>query len=216
VRILRCSLALAACAFVLRVAAFAQAAPWIFSYEGDFHLPIPAVSGAGGGWMDDAVLDIPNHAVIADLDVMITVTHTLAFDLQVFLQSPSGYRVLLNRYDPLTSYLPGANYDHTVFDDEAATAIQEGLPPFAERFRPLERLSAFDGEDAYGPWRLQIYDAFYYNTGWLDQFGLSITGTPVAPTPAALTLALITLGLIRPARRRITGAKPAEGRHRNG
>lgn len=194
-----CFMAPAIGVLLLSVAASVRATPDTYYYEGQFHLPIPAAPGATKGWMTDAVLDVPDHVAIADLDVTITLTHTNVFDLQLFLQSPSGTRVLLNMYDPFTGYFNGDDYDHTIFDDEAAVAIQEGLPPFAGRFRPLipGTLSSFDGQDAYGPWRLQIYDAFYADTGQLDTFGLFITTTPTIPVPTALVLAVIGLGLVR-------------------
>ena len=172
-----------------------QAAPITYYCEQQYDLPIPATPGATVGWMDDAILNVPGHLAIADLDVTITLTHTSDFDLRIYLQSPAGTRVVLNAYDAFTAYFAGANYDHTIFDDEATVSIQSGTAPFTGRFRPLSALSAFDGQDAYGPWRLQIYDAFYANTGELQTFGLFIT-VPTVPAPAALTLALIGWGLV--------------------
>jgi subtilisin-like proprotein convertase family protein len=159
----------------------ARAASTTYYYEQQFHLPIPAVVGATQGWMDDAVLSIPSHIAITDLDVTITLTHTCDFDLQIILQSPSGTGVLLNMYNPFTDYFVGANYDHTIFDDEAAISIHDGTAPFIGRFRPLDALSIFDGKDAYGSWRLRIRDSRYADTGELLTFGLYITTLP-APT----------------------------------
>jgi subtilisin-like proprotein convertase family protein len=175
-----------------------QASTHTYSYVAQFQLSIPADSGQTKGWMDDAVIDVPDHIIITDLDITITLTHTSVFDLQLFLESPSGTRVLLNRYDPLSDYFEGQDYDQTIFDDEAAVSIQEGLAPFTGRFRPMspDTLSAFDGENAYGPWRMQIYDAFFFDTGKLDEFGLFITTSSV-PAPSTLALVLIGLGLIR-------------------
>ena len=191
--------------FLFSAAVPLQAAPDRYYYEGQFQLPIPATPGETEGWMNDAVLDVPDHLIVADLDVAITLTHTNVFDLQLFLQSPSGTRVLLNMYDPFTGYFKGEDYDHTIFDDEAAISIQDGTAPFTGRFRPMipGTLSSFDGQDAYGPWRLQVYDAFYADTGQLETFGLFITTTPTIPAPTALALALIGLGLIPRLRRRI-------------
>jgi subtilisin-like proprotein convertase family protein len=197
VRIHRSFIALGAVTLVLGVAVPVQASLQIFCYEGQFHLPIPAAAGTTKGWMNDAVLDVPDHVTIADLDITVTLTHTSVFDLQLFLKGPSGQEVLLNAYDFAAGYLRGGDYNRTIFDDEAATAIQEGFPPFTGRFRPVECLSAFDGQDAGGAWRLQIYDAAYYDTGQLNRFGLSITTTTVAPAPSALALGLIGLGLVR-------------------
>jgi len=149
----------------------------VHRYAADFDLRIPADPDSSKGWMDDAVIDVPDHFTISDLDVKISVTHTKVFDLQIFIAGPAGTRLCLNMYDPLTEYFDGENYTQTIFDDEAGTPIERGEPPFTGRFRPRQpyRLSTFDGEDAFGPWRLQIYDAYHADTGQLHHAELIIT-----------------------------------------
>jgi subtilisin-like proprotein convertase family protein len=181
-----------------------QAAPATYYYEQQYHLPIPAAPGATQGWMNDAVLNVPDHVTIADLDVAINLTHTNVFDLQLYVQNPSGAIALLNMYDPANGYFHGANYSQTVFDDEATTSIRNGTAPFTGHFRPLDSLSVFDGGDAYGPWRLRVYDAFYADTGELQTFGLCITTPSSVPAPTGLALTLVGLGLIRRPRRQAT------------
>ena len=166
-------------------------------YSAEFDLPIPADPDDTRGWMADAVIEIPHHFIIYDLDVRIDITHTKVFDLQIFLQSPAGTRLCLNMYNPFDEYFEGADYTQTIFDDEAETAIEQAEPPFTGRFRPkaidaANLLEIFDGEDSYGPWRLRIYDAFYWDTGNLDSFELMIT----VPEPATAILLLLGTGLI--------------------
>jgi subtilisin-like proprotein convertase family protein len=189
-----------AAAIVLLGAARLCASPDSYYFEGQYQLPIPAAPGATQGWMSDAVLLVTEHIRISDLDVTVDVTHTNVFDLQLYLESPSGTTILLNMYDYTTDFFTGADYDHTIFDDEATSSIHDGAAPFAGRFRPLDSLTLFDGQDAYGPWHLRIYDAFYYDTGQLNMFGLFITTAstvPMAPAPPAVALVLIGLGMIR-------------------
>ena len=149
-------------------------------YGGDFDLPIPSPddpeSEFGRGWMDDAVIEIGDHFTIYDLDVGITLTHTSVFDLQIFVQSPAGTLLCLNMYN-LDEFFEGEDYIQTIFDDEAALPIEEGQPPFTGRFRPRSpaQLSVFDGQDTFGQWKLQIYDAYYYDTGNLENFEVMIT-----------------------------------------
>jgi hypothetical protein len=149
----------------------------ILSYEEPFDLLIPADPDDSKGWMNDAILVVPAHLTIEDLDVSVTITHTNVFDLQLSVESPSGTVVLLNMYDPFTGYFEGADYSGTTFDDEAEVPIQEAVPPFPGHFQPLapNALSAFDGEDAFGSWKLRVYDSFYGDTGRLEWFGLTIT-----------------------------------------
>ena len=161
----------------------------VCTYSRSFSLRIPAEEPATRGWMHDAVIDIPSHLIITDVDVSIDVAHSKVFDLQVYLESPSGSTVLLNEYDPDTEYFNGEDYQGTHFDDEATRSIEQGSAPFAGTYRPLGSLSVFDGQDACGVWRLSICDAYYMNTGRFTGFTLEIT----VPEPA--TAVLLGLGV---------------------
>ena len=165
----------------------------IYSYE--FDLPIPAGTDSSMGWMDEVLLEVPDHIIICDVDVGISVTHTNVFDLQIFLQSPSGTRICLNMYDSFEGFFVGENYTNTIFDDEAQNSISQAEPPFTGRFKPLDpyALSEFDNEDAFGFWRLQIYDAFYYNSGMLDSVELMIT----TPEPTTTIFLILGAGLLK-------------------
>jgi hypothetical protein len=166
-----------------------------WSYGGTFDLAIPADPGATSGWMDEAIVEVPDHLIIQDLNVSLSVTHTNAFDLQLFLTSPSGTTLQLSSFDPLDGFFTGEDYRQTVFDDEAAVSIVDGAPPFDGAYRPLasEGLAVFDGEDAFGYWRLEIFDAYYLDTGTLDAFVLTFA----APEPATAIVLLSGLGVVR-------------------
>jgi len=164
-------------------------------YGGDFNISILDKS-----WAEDAVINIPEHRIISDLDAEISITHTNVFDLQIFLVNPANTsRICLNKYD---GFFKGANYTQTVFDDEADVPIEQGVPPFTGRFRPVEpfKLSAFDGQDAFGQWRLQVYDAYYADTGTLNNFQITIANPePVTVMFLALGVCLMHLRRPRPA-----------------
>jgi len=171
---------------------------YTYTYQGDF-LQIPADQNASQGQMNDAVINIDYHLIISDLDVTITITHSNVFDLQIFLQSPDGTTLCLNSYDPDNGFFKGADYSQTVFDDEALTNIGNTEPPFTGQFRPdsLEGLKIFDGQDAYGPWHLQICDMWDYDTGTLESFALTIiTPTIITPEPATVVLLALGAGLV--------------------
>jgi len=121
-------------------------------------------TGDGGGTPipDGALLDqsftasVDYSSPIADVDVSIDIEHTGDSNLDITLHSPLGTSV------ELTSDNGGAGDDYlgTIFDDEAATAIQSGSAPFTGSFIPEGSLSDFDGEDALGDWLLQVVDDF--------------------------------------------------------
>lgn len=166
----------------------------VYSYKGDFNLQIPAEQGTSKGWMSDAIIDVDRHLTIFDIDVGVSLTHSNVFDLQISLQSPAGTTLCLNKYNPSNEFFQGADYSQTVFDDEAQSSISESRPPFTGRFRPnaSDGLEIFDGQDAYGSWRLQIYDAYYHDIGTLNSFELTVT----IPEPATIVLLALGTGFV--------------------
>jgi len=173
----------------------------IYIYGDDFDLPIPQQPDESLGWMEDAVINIPDHHIISDLDIKVNITHTSVFDLQLFLVSPAETIVCLNRYS-INEFFIGADYRNTIFDDEALLSIKDEVsePPFTGRFRPIESLGIFDGEDAFGLWRLRIYDAQYADRGQLDSYELQIT-IPEPSTVLMLVAGAVFIKLF-PSRRR--------------
>jgi subtilisin-like proprotein convertase family protein len=185
------------CLVIMTGISFPVFAGPVYTYGGEFDLTIPKPDTSdpdiSKGWMEDAVIEITDHFIVSDLDVKISITHTSAFDLQIFLQSPVGTKICLNMYT-FNEFFEGANYTQTVFDDEAELSIKDTLSPFTGPFRPLEpyKLSDFDGQDIYGIWRLQVYDAWDWDTGTLDSFELVIT----TPEPAMLIFLILGAGLV--------------------
>jgi subtilisin-like proprotein convertase family protein len=177
-----------------------------FRYGGEFNLPILDKQGPGGS-LTEALIQVPDHLTICDLDVEINLTHTNVFDLQIFIQGPDQTRLCLNMYDFKNEFFKGADYVQTIFDAEAEIPIEQGTAPFTGRFRPKagNLLSVFDGRDAYGIWRLQIYDMWYWDTGNLESAELIISISEmveIIPAPPALTLLALGAGLTLLFRRR--------------
>lgn len=177
-----------------------------FRYGGDFNLPILDKQSSEGS-LTEALIHVPDHLTIYDLDVGINVTHTNVFDLQIFIQSPDKTKICLNMYDFKTGFFEGENYTQTIFDDEAEIPIEQAAAPFTGRFRPKDGflLSEFDNRDAYGVWRLQVYDLWYWDTGTLENVELIFSISEpaiVIPEPAALSLLVFGAGLTILFRRR--------------
>ena len=184
----------------------------VHTYHVDFELPIPAPDQAeaelGRGWMADAVIDVTDHIFVSELDVSVSLTHDSLFDLQILLKSPTGTNVVLNPAGDLAFIVRGQDGSLTrvggsfqfLFDDEANVSIEDATEPFIGPFGPVAPLSSLHGQDAFGPWRLRIYDAFYADTGTLNSFELIVT-TP-EPTTAILLMLGTTLTMVcRPRRK---------------
>jgi len=145
--------------------------------------------------MSPAVIEVPEHFIVADLDVAVWIRHSNVFDLQLFLEDPSGVRLRLNWYQASDEFFKGVDYAGTVFDDEAELAIEQGSAPFRGRFRPRgDPLAIFDGRDAYGLWKLEIYDAYYGDTGVLERLELSFAVAVPEPGGAAVLALGVVLG----------------------
>jgi subtilisin-like proprotein convertase family protein len=162
-----------------------------YSYTANFNLPIPAEPGSSKGLMDNATIFVSEHLTIEDLDVLININHSCAFDLQIYLQNPAGQSLCLNMYD-FELIPPGQDYIQTIFDDEAVIPIEDAEPPFTGRFKPLSgnMLTAFDDQDAYGYWQIKVNDMAYNNTGTFESAALFVSD----PLPEPGTIMFLTLG----------------------
>jgi subtilisin family serine protease/subtilisin-like proprotein convertase family protein len=129
--------------------------------------------------------------VVLDVNVRVNLTHSYVGDLQLRLVNvASGISI------PLATNIggDGDNYTNTVFDDEAATAITAGTPPYTGTFRPVNLLSAVDGQSANGTWRLQVQDTAATDTGTITEWALVFTTGEAAATTDGLGNAFFDLG----------------------
>jgi subtilisin-like proprotein convertase family protein len=110
---------------------------------------------------------------VYDLNVRIgQITHTFDSDLVITITSPAATTVTLASRNGSS----GDNFTSTVFDDEAATAITSGSAPFTGSFRPVQSLSAFDGQAIAGTWTLRVSDVAAEDTGTLSDWSTLTRG----------------------------------------
>jgi subtilisin-like proprotein convertase family protein len=134
-----------------------------------------------------STLNVTQTAAILDIDVRINITHTFDQDLWIGLISPDGDTVVLaDRRGGA-----GDNYTNTIFDDEAATPIANGTPPYTGSFIPDRPLSTFDSQNMLGTWTLAVYDSAFGDVGTLN--GWEIYIAPGATTGGAIT-GIVTRG----------------------
>ena len=144
-------------------------------------------------------LIVGNSGSIDDLNVSVEMTHSWVGDVVFTLQHvDTGTTVTF--YDrpgvPASTFgCSGDNVDATL-DDEAATPVEDecgaGVPAIAGSFIPNNPLSAFDGEDLAGTWRITASDLAGGDTGtlntWCIDAGTSGGGTPdITVNPASLS-----------------------------
>ena len=135
------------------------------------------------GWysVGEAVstLDVPDSFEIADVDVVLDISHDQNADLDVYLIAPNGTTVeLFTDVGPFKK-----NFTNTTLDDEAAASIKSGSAPYTGSYQPEGTLANLDGSDAQGTWKLKIQDDWGRNAGTLNSWGLIIDSTEPPPEP---------------------------------
>jgi Ca2+-binding RTX toxin-like protein len=116
---------------------------------------------------------------ITDVNVLLNISHSWNSDLRVYLIAPSGTQVEL-----FTEVgIGGQGFLNTLLDDEAANSIASGSGSFSGTFRPEGKLSAFDGSNGNGIWKLKIIDAAEGDTGKLNSWSLILNGGTTPPPP---------------------------------
>lgn len=119
----------------------------------------------------NSVINVPDNKTILDVNLQLNITHTWDGDVDLTLTSPAATTVEISTDNGGS----GDNYNNTIFDDEAATSITAGTPPFAGTFRPEGLLSAMDNASALGTWTLHVADDVSSDTGTLNSWSLTLT-----------------------------------------
>jgi hypothetical protein len=75
---------------------------------------------------------------------------------------------------------------NTTLNDQAVGSINGGTAPFTGSFRPEGLLSALNGKNAVGAWKLEITDDARKDTGTLDAWSLTISEAASMASAAAI------------------------------
>jgi len=111
---------------------------------------------------------------LSSVKVTVSIRHPFIPDLSLTLVSPNGTSVLLAN----SVGGGGSGFVDTTFDDRAPTSIASATPPFAGAFRPIQSLSAFDGQNAMGNWTLKASDSSAGDQGTLEDWQLDLQTAP--------------------------------------
>jgi uncharacterized repeat protein (TIGR01451 family) len=103
---------------------------------------------------------------VSDVDIGVLAAHTWRGDIRMTLQSPAGTRVQLVNGD--ANNISGDNFNVTLNDGASQVVNTDGnttnhsttAPPYQNNFQPNAALSAFNGQNSLGTWRLEICDLF--------------------------------------------------------
>jgi subtilisin family serine protease/subtilisin-like proprotein convertase family protein len=116
-----------------------------------------------------AGLDVPQSVTISKVMLQLNLTYSVDSDLYIHLQAPDGSDILLSNRRGGT----GANFQNTIFDDQASTSISAGQPPFAGSYRPEVPLGYLNGKSSQGYWKLWIENRGGTGSGVLNSWSLT-------------------------------------------
>ena len=113
--------------------------------------------------------------------VCMNIQHPWIGDLAFHLVSPDGTVILL----ATGQGGPNSQYANTCFRQDAALPITQGIPPFANTYRPEEDMGAFNnGQDGNGTWYLRVLDMDAdpgADEGWVLSWSLTFGTNPAVP-----------------------------------
>lgn len=131
-----------------------------------------------------STLTVAGNVTLSDVNVHVRIDHTWVGDLFVKLRSPLGTEVvLLDRPGvPPSPYGCGSDNMDIVFDD-AATLVPEShctgtTPWLSGPAKPVDPLSALDGQSLAGAWVLTVADMESFDVGTLITWELLTTPSP--------------------------------------
>jgi subtilisin-like proprotein convertase family protein len=121
---------------------------------------------------------VPNHGTLTGLKAGLRINHTWNGDVRVKL-THNGTTVTLIDRPGVPGRDAGFNNDgfDVLLDDAASAAIESynsGGPTVVGTYRPNGLLSAFNGQDAYGLWTLNVADLAAQDTGTLESWTLYV------------------------------------------
>lgn len=132
---------------------------------------------------------------VSDVDIGVLASHTWRGDMQMTLQSPAGTRVQIVNGD--TANISGDNFNVRLNDSGTQTVNTDGntvnhstaaAPPYQNNFAPNAALSAFNGQNSAGTWRLEICDLFpSQDNGTFTRADLYLTQAPANYADLSLT-----------------------------
>jgi subtilisin family serine protease len=141
-----------------------------FSIQGGTAFTNSTPSAITPGGTTVSLIDVPQNITVGHVQVQLNISYPDDGDLYVHLQGPNGiYVLLVDRRGGI-----GGNFQNTILDDAASTALAYGSAPFAGTFRPEAPLSQFNGFNSAGLWKLWIQDVGPHS-GTLVSWSLLLT-----------------------------------------
>ncbi|MAQ76002.1 MAG: hypothetical protein CL613_06695, partial [Aquimarina sp.] len=121
-----------------------------------------------------SVINSTLDELIESIIVTVNIEHTYNADLIIKLIGPGNEEVLLSNTNGGSSN----NFTNTIFDDNAAQSITEGIGPFSGSFRPETPFSDLAGLSTLGDWTLSVQDTAGGDVGQITDWAISFCTAP--------------------------------------
>jgi subtilisin family serine protease/subtilisin-like proprotein convertase family protein len=143
---------------------------WTFNLKPTYtYTSTPAMTITPQTYWTVSSLNIPQSMPIGKVILTLNLTYSNDSDLYIHLQAPDGTDILLSNRRGGS----GANFQTTLFDDQAATSITAGQAPFNGSFRPEVSLGNLITKSTLGNWKLWIENRGGTGSGILNSWSLS-------------------------------------------
>lgn len=137
---------------------------------------VPVTIGTTANITVNSTLNFPDNLTITDVNVTLNISHSWINDLTATLISPTGTLVqLVNR--PCTN--AALNNAVATFDDAGVTLVCGNNPAISGVVKPVQVLSAFNGQSSTGTWTLRVLDSANLDGGAINSWSLNVCGVQV-------------------------------------
>jgi hypothetical protein len=162
------------------------------------------------GTVTDVNITIDFHKIDSENCAVYGSGSSWSYEISLVLTSPQGTSITLVEDDDATeTYTSTANASRVTvtFDDAAATTVGGPLP-VSGTFKPVQALSAFNGENPQGTWTLTAGDNGAFDALCFYSFTLSLSDASTAPASVAAPLDVFEPGDARINRHAVDRAAP--------
>ena len=122
----------------------------------------------------NSTLAITDTDVISDANITLNISHTWVNDMTVTLISPAGTQVQLVAQPCASNAL---NNIVATFDDAGIPVVCSNNPAISGVVKPIQLLSAFNGQTMNGTWTLRVLDSFNGDGGAINSWSLNLCKT---------------------------------------
>ncbi len=124
-----------------------------------------------------SVINVPDDFIVTDVNVIMDVSHTWLWDMQIYLEAPNGTEVLIYDRSCGSSSTQRQNITAT-FDDAAATAVcNAAIPAVTGLTKPDNQLLSLNGISSLGDWKIKVVDNASGDLGTLNNWSINLCKT---------------------------------------